>query len=80
MTATEALMKESRDRLDNNILNHFLEHFLKKYKPKDAHEAFDFEVALHQIVRATYAEAVKPYEKILSAAVQSFSLQSILKP
>lgn len=68
-TATAAMMKQDQDARDDNRLNQIFSHFLEAYKPKDPRDALDFEMSLHHLVRAVYAEAAKPYEKILMGAV-----------
>jgi hypothetical protein len=80
MRTLKNIMEESQDEMDNNRLNHTIDYFLKTYKPKDEYEAYEFEVSLHNLVRAIYVEASKPYQKILSSAVQNMSFQSILNP
>ena len=79
MTATEALMKQQDEERDNDRLNTMVRAFIKRYQPEDRRDSLDFEMYLHEIVRATHREAVKPYEKILSSAVQGMSLQSFLR-
>ena len=79
MTATEALMKQQDEERDNNRLNQMVRAFIKRYQPEDRRDSLDFEMYLHEIVRATYREATKPYEKIMSSAVQGMSLQNFLK-
>ena len=72
-TATEKLLSENRDELDNYILNQRMEHFIKKYAPKDAYDASQFHVALHELMRATFAEASKPYERTMSAMMKNMA-------
>lgn len=59
-------MKTFDEARDENALNHRFEYFLKRHKPKDPRDAMDFEVELHSLVRAIYAEATKPYHKTMS--------------
>ena len=76
-TATEAAAT-MRDENQARMLDHMIRHFIKTYEPEDRRERLDFEMELHRLVRAIYIEASKPYERILSAAVQHTSLHSIV--
>lgn len=46
---------------DELFLNARIATFSERYRPKDQYEAQEFDVALHSIVRAIYAEAVRPF-------------------
>ena len=72
--STEKLMSENRDERDNSILNQRIEHFSKRYRPKDDYEGWRFDAALHELMRATYAEASKPYERTMSAMMNNLSV------
>ena len=76
-TATEAMMNENRDERDNNILNLRMERFIKEYAPKDPYGASQFHVALHELMRATFAEASKPYERTMDGLMKSVSTISL---
>ena len=70
MTNISATMMRERDEDSeraNHMLNARIEYFLKRFSPKDRHDSYDFEVRLHEIVRAIYIEAARPYEKIISS-------------
>jgi len=70
MTATETKIKDMTDWRDERMLDDQIGYFLRTFKPKDPRDAYDFEVALHSIMRSVYRDASKPYEKILSSAWQ----------
>ncbi len=80
ITATEAL-KNQQDSRDEHVLNLRMEDFLKKYKPRESYAATHFEVDLHSLVRAIFAEATKPYEKILAASWSARPMETLfIKP
>lgn len=76
-TATELSMKPFNEMRDEHILDQRFEHFLKRHKPSDPRDAMDFEVELHSLVRAIYAEATKPYEKTMSSMLRALPTPAI---
>lgn len=76
-TATE--IRAMGEERDSNRLDMAIRDFIKRYEPEERRDRLDFEMALHHLVRQIYQEASKPYEKIMSAAVQGMSLQPFLQ-
>lgn len=66
-TATDQAIRDHQERQDADGLNSMVRNFTKRFEPEERRDRLDFEMELHQLVRAIYREAAKPYEKILSA-------------
>ena len=45
----------------SEAINDAIEQFSKQYRPSDKYRGAEFDSALHALMRAAYAEAVKPF-------------------
>lgn len=66
-TATAIAAREGADR--NERLNRSIAEFIKRYAPDDRDEAAYFNMHLHEIVRAVYADMTTPVERALAATL-----------
>jgi hypothetical protein len=67
--------------MDNeHFLNEAIELFSKRFRPRDERVAYDFDSGLHSIVRAIYAEAVRPYAYELKIFREHTIVANSLKP
>lgn len=75
---SDKLSEQYDDKVSNDSLNRAIRAFIKRFEPEDRRERYDFEMALHEIVRAIYREAVKPYEKALLGAAMLKPAQTVI--
>ena len=68
--ATSVMEDKSGHYLDLRIAD-----FIERWKPTDdSREAFEFQVQLNELIRSTYAEAAKPYQKQMMAMLQAMPI------
>ena len=70
MNATEEMEKHRFDA-NERILDQRIAHFIRKWRPRESHDAIDFDMEFHNLLRSAYAQAAVPYQKTMDAMLRS---------